>query len=108
MRMYEIDNAIPSLPPSSRELYRRRREIHDAANVWLWHRDVGPYLGRDDSIIYDDDEVYVVDHEGIIDRHGNLEDAFLSPIQRIGEGNVSSTLPNLSIRPSWSTTYTSS
>ena len=83
MRNHEIDNDIPSPFCSSRDLFRRRREIHDAANIWLWHCNAGPHLGRDDSIIYDDDEVYVVDHEGIIDRHGNLEDAFLSPIQRI-------------------------
>ena len=83
MRMYEIDNAIPSLPPSSRELYRRRREIHDAANIWLFDLNAGPILGRDDSIMHDDDEVYVVDHEGVIGRRGYLSDDFPSPIQRI-------------------------
>jgi hypothetical protein len=86
MRNHENDNDILSPFCSGGELFRRRREIHDAANVWLWHRDVGPYLGRDDSIIYDHDEVYVVDHEGLIDRFGNVEDTFPSPIQRIGEG----------------------
>ena len=72
------------LPPSSREIFRRRREIHDAANIWLFDLNAGPILGREDSIIYtDDDEVYVVDHEGVIGRRGYLSDDFPSPIQRI-------------------------
>ena len=83
MRMHEIDKAIPSLPPSSRELFRRRREIHDAANRYLWRCNCGPFLGRDDSIIRADDEVYVVDHEATIDRLQYFEDDFHSPIQRV-------------------------
>ena len=51
------------LPLSSREIFRRRREIHDAANHWLWYVNAGPQLGRDDSIIHSYDEVYVVAHE---------------------------------------------
>ena len=87
--IYQIDGAKPamaisSFPPSSREFFRRRREIHDAANLRLYLKDSGPILGRDDSIIYtDDDEVYVVDHEGVIGRDGDRENEFPSPIQRI-------------------------
>ena len=83
IRTYEIAKAIPSLPPSSGELFRRRREIHDAANIWLCNCHVGPILGRDDSMIFNHDKVYVVDHSGVRFRRGYHGYSFPSPIQRI-------------------------
>jgi hypothetical protein len=85
IRTYEIAKAIPSLPPSSGELFRRRREIHDAANIWLFNLHVGPILGRDDSIMFNRDEVYVVDHSGVRFRRGYHGYDFPSPIQRIDQ-----------------------
>jgi hypothetical protein len=83
MCIYEIDQAISSLPPSARELFRRRREIHDNANRWLFETHAGGILGRDDSLLHTDDLVYVVDHEGVLDRHGDVRDEYPKPLQRI-------------------------